>query len=144
MSTLIAAYNSDGCIGRCDDKCHNAKHPVCNCICKGLNHGVGYAQAIANTVKLVDKTLEEYRLQNPDHKIIKKMRNITKEQALLCKQKKCSYMVESSGTYLCGFDDLNCKDTIKKRKAIKVITNPDIRSKQLTIFDELNRKDNDT
>jgi len=30
MTTLIAAYNSDGCIGRCDAKCYNATEPECN------------------------------------------------------------------------------------------------------------------
>ena len=49
MTTLIAAYNSGGCIGRCDAKCHNATHPVCECICGGRNHGVGHRQAAENT-----------------------------------------------------------------------------------------------
>jgi hypothetical protein len=37
MTTLIAAYDSEGCIGRCDAKCHNATSPDCHCICGGRN-----------------------------------------------------------------------------------------------------------
>ena len=39
--TLIAAYNSGGCVGRCDANCHNAKEPHCDCICHGAYHGLG-------------------------------------------------------------------------------------------------------
>lgn len=49
MATLIAVYNSSGCIGRCDAKCHDAKHPDCDCVCGGANHGCGLDQAISNT-----------------------------------------------------------------------------------------------
>lgn len=49
MSTLIAVYNSDGCVGRCDAKCHDAKEPGCDCICGGRNHGVGRERALENT-----------------------------------------------------------------------------------------------
>jgi hypothetical protein len=37
--TLISAFNSDGCIGRCDAKCHDAEEPECHCICGGHYHG---------------------------------------------------------------------------------------------------------
>jgi hypothetical protein len=49
MSTLIAVYTSEGCIGRCDARCHDAHEPDCDCICAGRNHGAGREQAIANT-----------------------------------------------------------------------------------------------
>ena len=49
MSTLIAVYNSDGCVGRCDAKCHDAHESDCDCICGGSNHGVGRERAIENT-----------------------------------------------------------------------------------------------
>jgi hypothetical protein len=61
MATLIAAYNSEGCIGRCDAKCYNAVHPDCECICGGANHGAGINQAAANTEALAEKWIEEYR-----------------------------------------------------------------------------------
>lgn len=47
--TLIAVYNSDGCIGRCDARCYAAKDPECDCVCGGSNHGKGESQAVANT-----------------------------------------------------------------------------------------------
>jgi hypothetical protein len=49
MSTLIAVYTSEGCIGRCDARCHDAHEPDCDCICAGRNHGAGREQAIINT-----------------------------------------------------------------------------------------------
>ena len=30
---------NDGEQGRCDDKCHSAEKPVCDCMCGGLYHG---------------------------------------------------------------------------------------------------------
>lgn len=61
MSTLIAVYNSDGCVGRCDAKCYEAKHPHCDCVCGGKNHGAGLQQATENTRELADQWLEDYR-----------------------------------------------------------------------------------
>jgi hypothetical protein len=48
--TLIAIYNSEGCVGRCDAQCYDAKHLDCDCVCGGANHGKGEAQAMANTI----------------------------------------------------------------------------------------------
>lgn len=48
MTTLISRYNSEGCVGRCDAKCHEAKSPLCDCICGGANHGVGHERAVEN------------------------------------------------------------------------------------------------
>jgi len=46
MATLISQYSGSGkCRGRCDARCHDAKGPVCRCICGGRFHGKGYAQA---------------------------------------------------------------------------------------------------
>jgi hypothetical protein len=59
MTTLISAYNSDGCIGRCDAKCHNATGPDCYCICGGRNHGVGVKQAYSNTREMAADQIEE-------------------------------------------------------------------------------------
>lgn len=61
MTTLIAAYNSEGCIGRCDAKCYNATSPECDCICGGMNHGAGRQKAIANTTEMVETWIERYR-----------------------------------------------------------------------------------
>jgi hypothetical protein len=49
MTTVLAVYNSDGCVGRCDAKCHDASTPDCDCICGGRNHGVGHTRAVTNT-----------------------------------------------------------------------------------------------
>lgn len=60
MATLIAVYNSEGCVGRCDSKCYDAKHPECDCICGGRNHGAGEQKAIENTRELVKTWIDEY------------------------------------------------------------------------------------
>jgi hypothetical protein len=60
VSTLIAVYNSDGCVGRCDAKCYDAAHPDCDCICGGKNHGAGRVQAEANTRELGEQWVERY------------------------------------------------------------------------------------
>jgi hypothetical protein len=64
MVTLLAYYNSEGCIGRCDAKCYNAKTPHCHCICGGRNHGAGLKQAHDNVCQdaltMLKKWLEEH------------------------------------------------------------------------------------
>lgn len=60
MATLIAVYNSDGLVGRCDAKCYNAKHPTCDCICGGKNHGAGFQKAMDNTRELFEPWVEAY------------------------------------------------------------------------------------
>jgi hypothetical protein len=40
---LIEVHKPDGSlIGRCDARCYNAKHPKCDCVCGGVNHGRGF------------------------------------------------------------------------------------------------------
>lgn len=64
MTTAIAVYNSEGCVGRCDARCHNATDPACDCICGGRLHGVGAQNAVAQNTRdlLGDNTelLEEF------------------------------------------------------------------------------------
>lgn len=67
--TLIAAYNSEGCIGRCDAKCYNATSPHCTCICGGANHGAGLSQAMDNTREYVESWIEKYQEDHPDTKL---------------------------------------------------------------------------
>ena len=61
MTMLIAVYTGDGCEGRCDAKCYNAWGPECHCICRGVNHGVGRQEAIANTRDMAESWLERAR-----------------------------------------------------------------------------------
>lgn len=60
MTTLIAVYSSDGCVGRCDAKCYDAEYPVCECICGGKNHGAGIRQALENTRELAEGWIERH------------------------------------------------------------------------------------
>ena len=63
MTTLIAVYNSEGCVGRCDARCYEAKNGTCHCICGGKNHRAGLKQAAQNTLEgagLGDEELEQF------------------------------------------------------------------------------------
>ena len=66
MTTLIAVYNSEGCVGRCDARCYEAREPDCDCICGGRNHGAGLAQAVDNTRELAESWLEQARANGQD------------------------------------------------------------------------------
>lgn len=59
MTTLIAVYNSSGCVGRCDAKCYNATDAACECICGGKNHGAGLRQATQNTCELAEDWIRQ-------------------------------------------------------------------------------------
>ena len=61
MATLIAVYNSEGCVGRCDAKCYDAHEPECDCICGGMNHGAGQQKATDNTREYCEEWIEEYK-----------------------------------------------------------------------------------
>lgn len=62
MSTAIAVYNSDGCVGRCDAKCHYATSPDCDCICGGRLHGTGKGAIEQNTRDMLgDDFVDELR-----------------------------------------------------------------------------------
>lgn len=67
MTTVYAVYNSQGCVGRCDARCHEATQPKCKCICGGRNHGVGLTQARENTKKISDVYIKE-NLAKPDER----------------------------------------------------------------------------
>lgn len=59
MATIFAVYNSQGCIGRCDAKCHEAERPECDCICGGLYHGKSGIQACNDRHVLTDDQIFE-------------------------------------------------------------------------------------
>ncbi len=39
MATIMSWGNNEGTKGRCDGRCHSAKHPKCKCMCGGKFHG---------------------------------------------------------------------------------------------------------
>lgn len=64
MTTLIAVYNSEGCVGRCDARCYNATGGDCDCICRGANHGAGLTKATANTQQMAERWIDHYTRTN--------------------------------------------------------------------------------
>ena len=69
MTTLIAVYNSEGCVGRCDARCYNAKFPNCDCICGGKNHGAGLKKSAENTEKMAEGWIERYNAAHPGQEL---------------------------------------------------------------------------
>lgn len=67
MTTVLAVYNSDGCVGRCDANCHDAKSAHCTCICGGKNHGAGLQKAIENNHERVGLTAEDLERYAREH-----------------------------------------------------------------------------
>lgn len=58
--TTLLRVSTEGKGGRCDAKCHDATSPDCDCVCGGVNHGVGLHQAVANTRDALDSLVEQY------------------------------------------------------------------------------------
>lgn len=54
-STLLALYLGGTLVGRCDVNCFNGDDTRCECLCSGINHGVGLDAAVANTRAMVDE-----------------------------------------------------------------------------------------
>lgn len=63
MATLISVYSNGKCIGRCDERCYNAEHDHCECICGGKNHGVGYKKAVGNTREQIAEWEQNWKEQ---------------------------------------------------------------------------------
>jgi hypothetical protein len=66
VTTLIAVYDSEGCIGRCDARCYDAAEDECDCVCNGRNHGAGKQQAADNTREMAESWLERARADGQD------------------------------------------------------------------------------
>jgi len=71
VTTAIAVYTSEGCVGRCDAKCHQAAPGTpCDCVCGGRLHSVGREQAIAeNTrdfIEAAERWCKEHGVEEPD------------------------------------------------------------------------------
>ena len=65
MTTVIVVYNSEGVVGRCDAKCHEAKPgSSCDCVCGGAMHACGAANAGEHFQKALDN-IREWAKDNP-------------------------------------------------------------------------------
>lgn len=57
MTTLIHAQGAGA--GRCDAKCYDAQCDQCDCVCGGMNHGMGASMARDNTAQLAGELLDQ-------------------------------------------------------------------------------------
>lgn len=60
-STLLSLYLGRDIVGRCDVNCWGGDDARCECLCGGMNHGVGLDAAIEQTRRMVDEWIEEHR-----------------------------------------------------------------------------------
>jgi hypothetical protein len=63
MTTVLAVYSLNGCVGRCDATCYGAKLKRCHCICGGRNHGVGAAGV---STQVDHDGIEQFRNGRPE------------------------------------------------------------------------------
>lgn len=62
---LITKTDSSGHVRHCDEKCYNAHEPECDCVCGGINHGIGLARAIAN-VEIMRQSIPANELEETE------------------------------------------------------------------------------
>jgi len=74
MTTLIAVYTPEGCVGRCDAKCYNATGDKCECVCGGANHGVGVNKAVENTERYAELWKAEYEALHDEKPVFEVLR----------------------------------------------------------------------
>ena len=67
--TLISVHNSEGCKGRCDEKCYKAKKRKCSCCCGGMNHGRGLQEAKDLTSRYAETIAQAWDLEHPGEKM---------------------------------------------------------------------------
>jgi len=69
MATLLSVHNSEGCVGRCDARCYEARHRRCDCVCSGANHGAGLQKAQANMTAFAENWIERWQALHPDQRV---------------------------------------------------------------------------
>lgn len=62
-STLLALYLGRDLVGRCDVNCWGGTDARCECLCNGLNHGIGLDAAVEQTRRMVDEWIMWHREQ---------------------------------------------------------------------------------
>ncbi len=65
MPDLLILVGDKGIISKCGPSCYNASFSECACICRGINHGVGYKQGLSNIhddTFLLDKRFKDLKL----------------------------------------------------------------------------------
>jgi hypothetical protein len=65
---LLIIDDRGRCIGRCDSHCYLDDEHYCKCVCGGVNHGVGLAQAAANALAGINVDWRRTFAKVPKHK----------------------------------------------------------------------------
>lgn len=59
MPTLIKKRGRGRGVRRCDERCYMDIGSRCQCICGGVNHGVGLRRALINTAEIAKKHIHD-------------------------------------------------------------------------------------
>lgn len=59
MPTLIKISYGGRRVRRCDERCYMDSGTRCQCICGGVNHGVGLRRALINTATIASQHLHD-------------------------------------------------------------------------------------
>ena len=59
MATLIKISYGGRRVRRCDHRCYMDSGKRCQCICGGVNHGVGLRQALKNTAEIASHHIHD-------------------------------------------------------------------------------------
>jgi hypothetical protein len=65
VASLLILRRGRDIVGECDALCYDAKGKICECLCSGLNHGVGYAQAVINTREMATEWVARAGAEQP-------------------------------------------------------------------------------
>jgi hypothetical protein len=70
VATILEVRGSDGSVRRCDERCYSASQEDCDCVCGGVNHGVGQKRAIEFSRELTDEDiLKDLDAHGPDRQL---------------------------------------------------------------------------
>lgn len=65
MAVLLSYRTSEGANGACDATCYSRKRGRCACLCGGINHGKGLAQARLNTAEHAANWIASIKAAHP-------------------------------------------------------------------------------
>lgn len=67
MTTVMRATNPGSYDRRCDDKCHSATGPDCDCLCGGRYHGAALSGDLGDRIdKFGEEVFKQARLKWPE------------------------------------------------------------------------------
>ncbi len=76
MPDLIILEGEKRIISKCGPSCYNSAFKECSCICRGINHGIGFKQALKNVLQpsfFLDKRFQSLKLSSHIHDYVREL-----------------------------------------------------------------------